>query len=124
MNKLSKIFTVVMPIYWALLTYMLLRPGVENHEYWFIFPGIDKVVHLSIFAVLGFCILAAFPRMKLHTYIYLILIYAFVTEILQDVMNVGRSAEFLDVVADTVGCAIGYLLYLKLNSLFKKYGSP
>lgn len=63
--------------------------------------------------------MAAFPKMKIYNYIYLVLIYAFVTEILQDIMGMGRSAEFLDIVADGLGCAIGYLLYLKIINLVK-----
>jgi hypothetical protein len=41
---------------------MLLKPGEENHEYWFMFSGIDKVLHLSIFAALGFPLLLHFPK--------------------------------------------------------------
>lgn len=118
LDKISKIFKKILPIYWAFLTYMLLKPGVENHEYWFMFNGIDKVVHLSIFAFLGFCFIAAFPKTKLLYYIYIILIYAFLTENLQDVMNWGRSGEFLDIVADFLGCMMGYFAFLFLKKRF------
>ncbi|WP_262713561.1 VanZ family protein [Chryseobacterium sp. SN22] len=100
-----------MPIYWAFLTYMLLKPGEENYEYPFMFNGIDKVLHLSIFAALGFCFIAAFPRIRFSYYIQIILIYAFLTEILQEEMGLGRSMETLDVVADAIGCLIGYYTY-------------
>jgi hypothetical protein len=43
LDKISKIFSKILPIYWAFLTYMLLKPGEENHEYWFMFSGIDKI---------------------------------------------------------------------------------
>ncbi|WP_373463333.1 VanZ family protein [Chryseobacterium sp. SORGH_AS_0447] len=111
LDNLSKIFSKILPIYWAFLTYMLLRPGEENHEYWFMFNGIDKVLHLSIFAALGFCLIASFPKIKFSYYIQIILIYAFLTEILQEEMGLGRSMETLDVVADTIGCLIGYYTY-------------
>ena len=75
------------------------------------FSGIDKVLHLSIFAMLGFCFMAAFPRTKLRSFIYIMLIYAFLTEILQDAMGWGRSAETLDIVADFVGVSTGYIIY-------------
>lgn len=104
-----------MPIYWAFLTYMLLKPGIENREYWFMFDGIDKVVHLSVFAFLGFSFMAAFPKVKFLTYVYIILIYAFLTEILQDEMGWGRSAEFFDVVADFFGFLIGYFVYMTVK---------
>jgi hypothetical protein len=70
LDKISKIFRIVLPIYWAILTYMLLKPGVENQEYWFMFSGIDKIIHLSIFAFLGLSFSAAFPKPNFpYTYI-------------------------------------------------------
>lgn len=97
---------------------MLLRPGVENHEYWFMFSGIDKVLHLGIFAILGFCFIAAFPKIRFSYYFQIILIYAFLTEILQEKMELGRSMEALDIVADTIGCLIGYFTYKELVKRF------
>ena len=41
---------------------MLLKPGTENQEYFFMFSGVDKVLHLSIFIVLGVFYLLAFPK--------------------------------------------------------------
>lgn len=111
LDKISKIFSKILPIYWAFLTYMLLKPGEENHEYWFMFQGIDKLLHLNIFAALGFCFIAAFPKIRFYYFIQIILIYAFLTEILQEEMGLGRSMETLDIVADTIGCLIGYYIY-------------
>ncbi|CAA7195703.1 hypothetical protein CHRY9293_01876 [Chryseobacterium potabilaquae] len=111
LDKISKIFIKILPIYWAFLTYMLLKPGEENREYWFMFEGIDKVLHVSIFTALGFSFIAAFPKIKFSYFFQIILIYAFLTEILQEEMKVGRSMESLDIVADTVGCLIGYYIY-------------
>nr|WP_291933437.1 VanZ family protein [Chryseobacterium sp.] len=111
MDRISKIFSKILPIYWAFLTYMLLKPGEENHEYWFMFNGIDKVLHLSIFAALGFSLIAAFPKIKFSYFFQIILLYAFLTEILQEEMGLGRSMETLDVVADAIGCIIGYYTY-------------
>jgi len=111
LDKISKIFKKILPIYWAFLTYMLLKPGVENKEYWFMFSGIDKILHFSIFAMLGFCFQAAFPKTRFRTYIYIMLIYAFLTEILQDEMHLGRSLEFFDVIADSIGFILGFLLF-------------
>ncbi|NMR35797.1 VanZ family protein [Chryseobacterium aquaticum] len=118
MDKISNIFIKILPIYWAFLTYMLLRPGVENREYFFMFDGIDKVLHLGIFAMLGFLFIAAFPRIRFSYYFQIILIYAFLTEILQEEMNLGRSMETLDIVADTIGCLLGYYIYKELVKRF------
>ncbi len=101
-------------MYWAFLTYMLLKPGVENLEYPFMFEGIDKILHLSIFALLGFTFLAAFPKIKFPTFIQIMIIYGLLTEILQDEMHLGRSLEGLDLVADIIGVLIGYIIFKKL----------
>jgi len=118
LDRISKIFSKIVPIYWAFLTYMLLKPGEENHEYWFMFNGIDKVLHVSIFAMLGFCFIAAFPKIKFSYFFQIILIYAFLTEILQEEMGLGRSMETLDIVADVVGCLLGYYIYKMLVKRF------
>ena len=97
---------------------MLLKPGEENHEYWFMFSGIDKILHLSIFAALGFSFIAAFPKIKFSYFFQIILIYAFLTEILQEEMGLGRSMETLDIVADTIGCLLGYYIYKLLIKRF------
>ncbi|MCP1298710.1 VanZ family protein [Chryseobacterium sp. S0630] len=97
---------------------MLLKPGEENHEYWFMFSGIDKVLHLSIFAALGFSFIATFPKIKFSYFFQIILLYAFLTEILQEEMGLGRSMETLDIVADTIGCLLGYYTYQFLVKRF------
>lgn len=96
---------------------MLLRPGVENLEYSWMFPGIDKMVHLSIFAFLAFCFLAAYPKIRFIYFIQIMMIYGMVTEILQDEMNWGRSLEGLDLVADITGVLIGYLIFKKSHRI-------
>lgn len=97
---------------------MLLRPGVENHEYWFMFSGIDKVLHLSIFAALGFCFMAAFPKMRFFYFLQIMLIYAFLTEIFQEEMGLGRSMETFDIIADAIGCLLGYYIYKMMVKRF------
>jgi VanZ family protein len=97
---------------------MLLKPGEENDEYWFMFSGIDKVLHISIFAMLGFCFVATFPKIRFSYFFQIILIYAFLTEILQEEMGLGRSMESLDIVADVIGCLLGYYIYKVLVKRF------
>ncbi len=108
-----------MPIYWAFLTYILLKGGFEKREpYWFEFTNIDKTIHIAIFALLGFCYRVAYPRQNFWVFVQVMLIYALLTEILQDEMALGRSMETLDLVADMIGVAIGYLIWKKLNTHF------
>lgn len=118
LDKISNIFIKILPIYWAFLTYMLLRPGIENTEHFFNFNGFDKIVHFGIFGMLGFSFVAAFPKIKFSYFFQIMLIYAFLTEILQEEMHLGRSMETLDIVADTIGCLAGYYIY---KVLVKRY---
>lgn len=90
---------------------------MENHKYWFIFSGIDKVIHLSIFAFLSFCFWVSFPKIKFITFILVMLLYGLITEILQDEMHWGRSMEIGDLVADIIGTLIGYFIYTKIKAL-------
>lgn len=94
---------------------MLLKPGVENFEYPFMFEGIDKILHLGIFTFLGFSFMAAFPKIKFAYFIQIMMIYGMLTEILQDEMGLGRSLEGLDLVADIIGVLIGYFIFKKLQ---------
>ena len=98
---------------------MLLKPGAEREKYWFEFSGIDKFLHLAIFALLGFAFQIAFPKLKFLFFLQIMLIYAFLTEILQREMNWGRSMENLDILADLVGVLIGYYIAKKISSRFQ-----
>ena len=90
---------------------MLLKPGTETQDYWFLFSGIDKAIHISIFVLLGFVFVAAFPKITFRNFFYITMIYAVATEILQEEMRLGRTMELWDLVADFVGLILGYYLY-------------
>ena len=110
-NLINKYSKITLPIYWAFLTYMLLRPGIENKEYPFMFQHIDKIIHFTIFFLLGFFFRVRFPKVSLLYYFLILISYALLTEILQDVMKWGRSLEVLDAVADTLGLSLAYYIY-------------
>jgi VanZ family protein len=122
LDKLTKIFRYkILPIYWAFLTYILLKGGLEKREpYWFEFTNIDKTIHLAIFALLGFCFRVAYPKQKFWIFFQLMLIYALLTEILQDEMALGRSMETLDLVADMLGVLTGYFVWRNLKTVSHK----
>ena len=98
-------------IYWVVLTFLLLKPADIQEETWYMFDGVDKIIHVSIFALLSFLFMIAFPRIKFIFFLQIMLLYAFVTEILQETMQLGRSLEILDIVADLIGICIGFYLY-------------
>ncbi len=103
-----------MPIYWAFLTFMLLRPGVKVDPI-FLFQGVDKMVHFGIFAVLGFCFKAALPRFRFSFSFLILLVYALLTEVFQGIMKNGRTFEALDIVADIAGIITGIFIYKKMT---------
>lgn len=113
--KNSKIQKAALLIYWVVLTFLLLKPAHLNKEAWFVFDGVDKIVHLSVFALLGFIFMVAFSRTKFLVFIQIMLLYAFFTEIMQDLMKMGRSLETLDIIADCVGVCFGYYLYQQMK---------
>ena len=113
-NLLKTYSKILLPIYWAFLTYMLLRPGTENKEYFFMVPNLDKLIHFSIFFFLGFLFRIRFPKISLYQYLLILIVYALLTEIFQHIMQLGRSLEILDAIADTLGIFLAYYIYIKI----------
>lgn len=118
-SLVKKYSKIILPIYWAFLTYMLLRPGVENKEYFFMFPHLDKLIHFSIFFALGFFFKLRFPKISILYFFLILISYALLTEILQDVMKFGRSLEVLDAVADTLGLSLSFYIYNKYKTFLE-----
>lgn len=108
-----------MPIYWAFLTYILLKPtNIKPEDLWIHFVNMDKVIHISIFVALGFCYRVAFPQQKNVVFLGIMATYAMLTEILQETMQLGRSFELMDFVADMLGIIIGNFIWKKSKSIF------
>lgn len=93
------------------------------------FPGFDKVAHGLMFAGLTFATL--FDAARFHGLHYLrlplVAMIALVCgaigvgiEYLQIWMNIGRSKEFLDMVADFTGGIVGGTLWLLIQPLWIK----
>ena len=77
-----------------------------------LFPGSDKVVHLVLFAAL-----AATCRWRFGdrpAALAALASYALVSEVVQGVLMATRSGDPLDVVADLLGVAIGWLAARRL----------
>ena len=109
--KNLKIQKLALLIYWVVLTFLLFKPAHLKDKAWYVFDGVDKVIHLSVFALLGFIFMVVFSRTKFLVFIQIMLLYAFFTEIVQNLMNMGRSMETLDIVADFLGVCFGYSIF-------------
>ena len=72
-------------------------------------PGVDKVVHLSLFLALTFT--ARWAGVRWQVALVSLLVYAAVSEVLQGTALVDRDAEFLDWVADATGVGAGVGLW-------------
>ena len=69
-------------------------------------PGIDKVVHVAVFALVTWVGLrSGAPRALV---VLLTVVHAPVSELLQAVALPGRSGDAWDVVADLGGCVVGW----------------
>ncbi|MBW7832171.1 MAG: VanZ family protein [Simplicispira suum] len=71
----------------------------------------DKLVHASLFAVLGFLAARSWlqPGQRWRVVVALLLLGA-LTEVLQSMIP-GRGASFADWMADAVGLALGWMLW-------------
>ena len=110
-KKIHNLLQITLFFYTLLLTYMLLRPAnsLPKDIYWF--EGADKVVHFGIFGVLGFLFEATYPKQDFYKYLAILLLYAIFTEIAQQLMDNGRSGDVMDLLADTLGIIIAYIVF-------------
>lgn len=69
----------------------------------------DKVVHFIAFALLGFCYAVAFPKQRWWIFLGIMTAYALLTEVLQEIMAMGRTMDILDFGADILGGLVGFL---------------
>jgi hypothetical protein len=77
-------------------------------------PGVDKIVHLSLFAVLA--LTGRWAGVGRGVLAGLLVLYAAVSELLQGTDLVGRDASVADLVADSAGVVAGLLLWRLLAS--------
>ena len=107
-------FTILLVLVIALLS---LVPG-ENMPGSFLFsiPHFDKIIHVGMYASLGFVTLVESrlnpPRMAIHV-LLLLAIFAMsaLIEILQATVVAARSAEWFDLLANFLGLIFGYIAH-------------
>ena len=110
-NKKVVFYRIILFAYVPILLFATLMPAdlvSSNAETWISklkFKNEDKVIHFTLFFIFTFLfILSDFIRNKKLVLITSILLGISI-EILQFIMNLGRSFELLDIVANTL-CAI------------------
>ena len=98
----------------AAIAYLTLVPSPLPEPPTPLFDGADKVVHGLMFLVLAWCLNRDISRRKLLVAAVaafaLATAYGGLIEVLQGTMQLGRSADVLDFVADVAGAAIGAII--------------
>lgn len=99
-----------------LVLVLTLKPSSGNSMN-FSIPHLDKIAHFGMFFLLGINVLYKYEHnKKLLEYLLLCIVLGFNTEILQDFIP-GRSLDFYDALADTLGVIIAYYIY-KIMAIF------
>lgn len=111
----------------VLILWLTLAPHPTGDIELPLFPGADKVAHGILFGLLAFTICLDWMRKRGWRPLPLPGIggVAIATalagvgiEIAQEGMGLGRSFEFLDIMADTAGAMIGAGIWAAVNNLF------
>jgi VanZ family protein len=77
-------------------------------------PGVDKIVHFSLFAVLA--VTGRWAGVGRGVLAGILVLYAAVSELLQGTDLVNRDASLGDLVADSAGVVVGLVLWQLLVS--------
>jgi VanZ family protein len=121
------------PFIWGvIIIFLSLTPSNEMPEMniW-AFLSFDKVAHLFFYALLALQLIIAFKKQNSnYTLKYRAVLCAFIislicgfsTEIMQYYMFAGRSADYLDMIANFIGVSMGCVsFYFIYNQPIKQY---
>ena len=87
-------------------------------------PFADKWVHFVMFGGFSLLWLCAYPKRQLSQYLKMLLVaaaFGSFIEIMQGILTfLGRSMEFLDAVADTVGGILGISVFILAGKVARR----
>ena len=113
---------------WALLIFVLCAtPGrYIPSASWLDLLSFDKLVHAGIFFVLTALLMFVSFKMGLgqsirFVYMALAILYGMAMEWMQANWFVERSADWMDVVANTLGCLLALLVLKRLKMIYSKW---
>lgn len=112
----SKSFQYGIAIFWlCLVTVLLVIPGSRfPKENWLDKLWFDKWVHIGLFSVMVFLWCRITAKSSFFFLIaFLFLLYGTGMEFVQKYFVANRGFEFLDIVADGIGCIAGLVFSLK-----------
>lgn len=124
MKKLLLKYPVLFSITWALIIFALCAtPGQYIPSIsWLDLLSFDKLVHAFIFYVQCSALLVVkmqYQQANLFKWVYLVLsiTYGMMLEWMQATMFVNRSADWMDIAANSFGCLMGFWLFGRLQKL-------
>lgn len=130
-NKVKSIWIYLLPaIIWTCLSaYAFFNNVTSNEKPWYYFPHYDKVIHTGIFGGFAFLYIWGLKQqnqLKLSSRSILVGVFflgeawAVSSELIQYSFIEGRSGDWKDLLADTVGVLLGIAFYKPVNHLLEK----
>ena len=105
-----KTFRILLILYMALILTLSSLPAQTLPKTWLL--NWDKLIHLIQYFILGVLAMKSLKKININSVILVIifgLLFGSIDEFLQSFIS-GRFSSALDVLADTIGTAIGALL--------------
>ena len=105
-----KTFRILLILYMALILTLSSLPAETLPKTWLL--NWDKLIHLIQYFILGVLAMKSLKKININSVILVIifgLLFGSIDEFLQSFIS-GRFSSALDVLADTIGTAIGALL--------------
>jgi VanZ family protein len=109
-------------IWMAIIAFLsLIHSGSLPSNNWFSRIHADKIAHIILYAILSLLLLYAFSKnfgLDSKVFIYAIIIsglFGIFIEMIQSVMNFGRSFELLDILANITGAFVGASIYKRIK---------
>ena len=105
-----KTFRILLILYMALILTLSSLPAEALPKTWLL--NWDKLIHLIQYFILGVLAMKSLKKININSVILVIifgLLFGSIDEFLQSFIS-GRFSSALDVLADTIGTAIGALL--------------
>lgn len=99
----------------------LMRSDNFPSHNWFAIIHADKWVHIILYTILSFLVTYAFSKnfvLESKFFFYAIIIsasFGLIIEFIQSAMNLGRSFELLDILANITGAFFGASIYKRKN---------
>jgi VanZ family protein len=114
MQAKKKYALLIASLYFLISVYLLTLPGSEFPQVsWFDkIPMFDKWVHIGLFGILVFlwCRVVRFEKRIFLTVAICCLAYGILIEFVQHFFIPYRGFELWDIVADAIGCMLGYII--------------